>query len=133
MSTRARGEGRRGGGGAGRSGRARAIQPPFTFNERVRSLARLFARFVRATARRERSAYENRQRRRFFAVPRESSEATRGKLALPTFFCWINAWIVEAQPKGMTRLLVCLLTLHRRAKWGVDRVRRCMPIVSERF
>lgn len=29
--------------GAGRSGRARAIQPPFTFNEHARSLARLLA------------------------------------------------------------------------------------------
>jgi len=47
--------------GAGRSGRARAIQPPFTFNKRARSLARLLARRFMQTLRR----YENRQRCRF--------------------------------------------------------------------
>lgn len=41
--------------GAGRSGRARAIQPPFTFNERARSLAV-------SCATGKHSAYENRQR-----------------------------------------------------------------------
>lgn len=109
---------------AGRSGRVRAIQPPFTFNERARSLARLLARSLALSHVRRLYGGESTPRTKIgnaavfaeHALAREFRGYERSQPTFSTRTARVALLVHSRSPHeegGVATLSVCLFARHR--------------------